>query len=1194
MSGLALLAVVTVLSGNWEFHKTLDANSNAVEDAWRMVCVPHDWAVDQPFVPSSGNGLSGILPWRGAGEYRRTFTLSDEDRDNLHMDGRAYLEFDGVMDCGDVFLNGQRVGGGTYGYLGYKLDVTKVVRPDATNEVLVKVTTQKRQSRWCPGGGISPDVRLRVCPHPHPIPDTLTIRVERLSGRMANMVATFETPWGSETKRWTVESPRLWSPEDPFLYELDIYGLKFPYGIRDVRFDAGKGFFLNGKRVQLKGVNLHSGLGPLSIAFDISVMKRQLLAMKAMGVNAIRTNHNCSSPQLLDLCDKMGFLVWDECFDTWNEYAGRFQNDDLEDCVSDCLRRFVRRDRNHPCVVVWSIENEASAATGNSGGVTGESSRLFRDAVLGEDTTRPVVIGECGDTFLPPPEWRTDCQPVGTCGTPVSLKLSVDPYQPDDPQSLRFLWVDVVDAKGVRDPLAEPTVRFSVAGPGEIVAAGNPDWHSAESFRDFSAVPLRLGKALVIVRRTGEGAITVRAESEGLNAATYDFGGVIRVDKGPDAFERAQQAVRAAKTAQPNETWTVVVPAGEYRRSATLRFGAEDSGRPGASVIWKADGAILRGGVDVGPWEDVGDGVVSAPIPTGADGRPLALDMLFVNGARASRSVLPKYRGSFKIPGGVEDSRYELVATNLEGNVTYAREYTRLNEDAAAVLDAVSPDELGDVQMQVRLDWTQARRRIAGWDMSRREVFTEAFGGPNRNGKYRWGPRAAIRLENLRSAFVDPGDWFYDRKAGRIFYRLRENENTSTLKAVAPARRLSELLFLDGTHDVRFEGLEFAYSDAPQGGIADDPLKNNQTYRSQSARTSDAAVELRFAERVEFRRCAVRHTGNYAFRIADGCRHVSLRRCETWDTGAGGVWIGSAEMHPPGGRLCRRILEPTEPESCAFNVIEDCRLRHGGRFNPEGTAIFVTHASDCRIEHNEIDDWYYSGITVGYTWGYEGSVAQRNLIAYNRISRLGQHELSDMGGIYTLATSYGTVVRNNIITDVFGYDAAAWGLYADEGSEGIVFENNVISHTECGGINQHFGSGCIFRSNIIAYNEVRGCLSMSRREAFGVPSQVHVTGNIFYTHKGPLACRGAMEVDGVWAHNVWWKEGGPASDDFDGRSADWFLASGRAYGDVVADPLFVDAKNGDFRLRSESPALKLGFREWDFSQAGPRCCFDRP
>ncbi len=1442
MNTLCMLAAVTALTGNWEFRRTLDANTNEVNEAWRSVVVPHDWGISGPFAPNLEGGWTGALPWRGAGEYRRTFALSDEDRDNLDMDGRAYLEFDGVMGRSEVILNGQLVGGGTYGYLGYKLDVTKAVRKTGANELVVKATTLKQRARWYPGGGIYRDVRLRVCPHAHPIPDTMAIRVDRLSEEKAEMVATFEAPWGRETRRWTVEKPRLWSIEDPYMYELDVYGFKFPYGIRYVRFDAAEGFFLNGRRVQIKGVDLHSDLGPLGMAFDKSAMTRQLLAMKAMGVNAIRTSHNCPAPQLLDLCDEMGFVVWDECFDKWDGTAGRLPEENLEEYISSHLKRFVRRDRNHPSVIVWSFGNEVNAAAEkNPDGVTRERCRLFREAVLSEDATRPVGIGECddglvekgwlddlditgwnyarkyakmkahapgkpvlytesasavssfGDTSLPLPEWRTDfrrmtrtcsaydrhsawwsdipdyefwrmerdrycggefvwtgidylgeptphdsarssyfgvcdlcvipkdrfwlyrshwlpdettchivpghwnfgageripvylytngdeaelflngrslerrakstrtdypldlaypnepgkgwllphqmtpsvsnqlvtayydvCdryrlrwdsvpyepgelkavaykagkriaeETIRTCGSPVALKLSADPFQPDDPSALRFIQVDVVDAHGTRDPFAEPKVRFSVSGQGELVAVGNSDEHGSTSFRDFAAFPLRFGKALVVVRRTGEGVITLTAEAEGLGPARYDFGGVVYSKAGASGFREAQTEVRRLKAAQPNEPWTVVVPAGEIRLDEALSFGAEDSGRPGALVVWKGEGVTIRGGVDIGPWKNEGKGVVSAPIPRNADGKFLALDMLFVNGERVSRSVLPKNRGSFRIPGGEDDSRYELVSTNANGDVTYAREFTRLGPDAAAVLDEVDADDLPYVQMQVRMDWTQDRRRVVGWDRSKREVLTEAFGGRSRATKNRWCERSAVRFENLRAAFTEPGEWFYDAKAGKVLYRLREGEAAESLRAVAPANRLSKLLTADGVRDLCFEGFSFEYADAPQGGIADDPRRNNQTYRCQSAATYDATVELRYAERVEFVRCRVARTGNYAFRIADGCRNVALRRCETWDTGAGGVWIGSEKMHPPGGVLKRAILAPTEPASCAFNVVEDCRLRHGGRFNPEGTAVFVTHASDCRIEHNEIDDWYYSGVTVGYTWGYEGSTAQRNVIAFNRISRLGQHELSDMGGIYTLATSFGTVVSNNVISEVFGYDTAAWGLYADEGSEGIVFENNIVSHTEFGGINQHFGSGCVFRNNIVAYNDARGCLSTQRREAFGVPSQVHVTGNIFYTHKGPLACRGSMSVDGVWAHNVWWKEGGTEADDFDGRSAEGFLASGRAYGDVVADPLFVDARNGDFRLKPDSPALKLGFKEWDASLAGPRPENDAP
>ena len=527
------------------------------------------------------------------------------------------------------------------------------------------------------------------------------------------------------------------------------------------------------------------------------------------------------------------------------------------------------------------------------------------------------------------------------------------------------------------------------------------------------------------------------------------------------------------------------------------------------------------------------------------------------------------------------------AAGKEEWHVVLAHEFTRVGEDAAAILDRIDPKELPFVQMQVRLDWSQARRRIVGWDPAKRIVKTDCFGGRPRHSQYHWCDRSAVRFENVRTGFTEPGEWFCDDLAGKVLYRLRDGETAATLRAVAPARKLSKLLAMDGTHDIVFENLVFAYSDAPQAK-GDDPAKHNQTWQGQSAGGYDAAVSVYRGRNVVFRKCRVEHSGNYGFRIGDGCQCVTLDRCETFDTGAGGVWLGADRIYPDIPNRSRRVIREMYPESCASNVVADCTFREGGRFQPEGTGVFVTHASDNVITHNLIDDFYYSGITVGYTWGYGGSPSQRNEISFNRISRLGQHELSDMGGIYTLATSFGTVVSNNVISEVFGYDTAAWGLYADEGSEGIVFENNVVSHTEFGGVNQHYGSGCVVRNNIVAYNDARGCLSTARREAMGVPSSLHVVGNIFYTHKGPLACSGATGVDGVWAHNVWWKEGGPAKDDFDLRSAEEFLASGRAYGDVVADPLFVDAKNGDFRLKPDSPALKLGFREWDFNQAGPR------
>lgn len=755
----------------------------------------------------------------------------------------------------------------------------------------------------------------------------------------------------------------------------------------------------------------------------------------------------------------------------------------------------------------------------------------------------------------------------GAVRTAKSLRLQLDPHQPPDATGLHFAVLTATDDEG--RPAKMPTdVRVSVAGPATDAAQED---------------------GLVWFRRTGEAPVVLRVVAADVDPATLTFGSEIHVCPGADALKKASAAVRAARRAQPLEPVTVWLTAGDYRLAEPFALTGAESGVPGAPTVWTAEkGVILSGGVALGPWTTVAEGEVTAPIPAGANGRPMAIDMLFVNGRRAVLASLPKRRGVFKIPGGRTDSYCEDVSTNAAGRVEFACEFTRLGEDAAAAMDAVAPEDIQDVRLQVLLDWTQGRRRVVGWDRTARLLKTEAFGGKPRKDFMRWGSRAVIRLENIRAGFTEPGEWLYDSRAGVARYRLLPGESAATLRAEVPRHALSKLLVFRGAHDIRFEGIDVACADAPvcEG---DDPSLANQTYQYQSANGYDAAVFAEYSTNVVLRSCRVTHTGNYGFRVGDGCRHVVLERCEGSDLGAGGVWVGAKRFEVPGGgKPERRVYRELAPSSCAFVDVRDCVFREGGRFHPEGTGIFVTHASDCSIEHNLVEDFYYSGITVGYVWGYKGSPSQRNTIAYNRISRIGQGELSDMGGIYLLGTSYGTVVANNVISHVKGRDGSAWGLYLDEGSEGIVMENNVVSHTETGGINQHYGVGCHIRNNIFAYNDRAGVMHTIKREVANVPSSIHVTGNVFYTENGPLLSRLATRVDGVYAHNVWWKPTGVAKDDFAADTAEAYLASGRAYGDVVADPLFVDAKAGDFRLRADSPALKLGFREWDHRQAGPR------
>ena len=386
------------LDGAWRFRKTAGKGAGG----WTDVTVPHDWSIAGPFNPDE-SGWTGKLPWKGAGEYARTFALADAQMRRLKAgDARAYLEFDGVMARPEVFLNGRRVGAGDYGYLGFALDATDFLAP-GTNLLRVTATTMRQRSRFYCGGGLYRSVRLVIRPKEHVVPGTLAVTTPEVSSARARVrVAYVSSTKGPQTKEFTVERPRLWDVDDPHLYTLELLGERFRYGIRTAAFDPERGFILNGRRVPLKGVNLHADLGPVGMAFDRDLAKRQLRTMRDMGANAIRTSHNCPDPAFLDLCDEMGFVVWDECFDKWEATAGRLPEEKLEDYVSQVLARFVRRDRNHPSVVVWSIGNEIwkegqkdvwNFGDWGESGMNAARFRRFRDAVRAEDATRPVGIG---------------------------------------------------------------------------------------------------------------------------------------------------------------------------------------------------------------------------------------------------------------------------------------------------------------------------------------------------------------------------------------------------------------------------------------------------------------------------------------------------------------------------------------------------------------------------------------------------------------------------------------------------------------------------------------------------------------------------------------------------------------------------------------------------------------------------------
>ena len=390
----------------WRFALNIDERQNITADdyddsGWRTLDLPHDWAIEGDFDEHNPSGTGGGALPGGIGWYRKTFKADKKDRGQVFT-----IEFDGVYMNSSVYINGHLLGTRPYGYISFSYDITPYINWDGENVIAVKVdNSDQPNSRWYSGCGIYRDVRL-VKLNPVHVPQwgtyvtstvnsdgTATVHIEadaRNLGSTTVMATVRHTITDDKGKKVsTIESsperlnasggakpqleikvsnPVLWSLENPYLYTLvteiivdgkSVDRYETPFGIRTIEFRADSGFYLNGEHVRINGVCNHHDLGCLGAATNERAIERQLQILKEMGCNGIRCSHNPPSPILLDLCDRMGFLVMDEAFDMWRrrktdrDYA-RFFDDWYERDLTD----LVIRDRNHPSIVLWSIGNE--------------------------------------------------------------------------------------------------------------------------------------------------------------------------------------------------------------------------------------------------------------------------------------------------------------------------------------------------------------------------------------------------------------------------------------------------------------------------------------------------------------------------------------------------------------------------------------------------------------------------------------------------------------------------------------------------------------------------------------------------------------------------------------------------------------------------------------------------------------------
>ena len=420
--------------GNWD--KAIIKETDSLGEKPRNVTLPHDWGIEGPFQQQLP-GETGKLPWHGVAWYVKRFTISTNDHGK-----RFILEMDGAMSHATVWLNGRLIGGWPYGYASWQVDLTPFVSHCGESMLAIRLENLEESSRWYPGGGIYRNVWLTKTEPVHVAQwgvqvttsdvskdaATVTVKVDlhndstsetrinlrneifelNAAGERSGSVASVTSGdqaldvGGKDSPKTNIRfgKPKLWSVAKPNRYVAVTTVLQegkvvdcveTPFGIRTIEFTTTNGFLLNGERVQIQGVCNHHDLGALGAAFNTRAAERQLEILKAMGCNAIRTSHNPPAPELLELCDRLGFLVMDETFDCWR---GRKKSNDyhllFDDWHEADVRALIRRDRNHPSVILWSIGNEIpEQANVNRFYIAKELAAIVRS----EDSTRLVTAG---------------------------------------------------------------------------------------------------------------------------------------------------------------------------------------------------------------------------------------------------------------------------------------------------------------------------------------------------------------------------------------------------------------------------------------------------------------------------------------------------------------------------------------------------------------------------------------------------------------------------------------------------------------------------------------------------------------------------------------------------------------------------------------------------------------------------------
>lgn len=536
---------------------------------------------------------------------------------------------------------------------------------------------------------------------------------------------------------------------------------------------------------------------------------------------------------------------------------------------------------------------------------------------------------------------------------------------------------------------------------------------------------------------------------------------------------------------------------------------------------------IISGSIEITGWEVTKEGLWRSKIPDIYD-KGYFPDQLFVNGKRAIRACTPNNE-AFSQNGGVKDS---------------LRVFNKENIDEIPII------EDGDLSLLTSFKY---------W-MSSKFFLDERNNLNNKDFLNKLASGNGFLIENTKSGIDIPREWCTDRN-GYIYYMPEEDARIENTEFRVPI--IEKLLLIKTNKEgcsISFENIIFEHTSfqIPSEGVV----------FGQAASEMSAAIEADDVHHLSFEECEIRNTANYGLWLREGCTHSMVKNSYLHDLGAGGIKIGTLNV-TSNKKLTRNVL------------IENNIVLNYGVLAESAVGVALFNASNCSINHNDIHFGNYTGISLGWVWGYGHSPSKNNEVAYNRISHIGTGRLNDLGGIYTLGKSEGTLIHHNVIFDVTSGDYRGWGIYADEGTTGVLFDNNLAYRCTSGGFHLHYGSENVVRNNIFAWGEKSQITFTSSKGE----NPVTFKHNIIIMDKGTLFSGGAINSEKfLIGDNCYWSISSelPKAGDYDVLK--WIEKKDKS--SIYQDPLFRNPEKNNFRFKKKSICKLIGFEPFDYSKAG--------